>query len=77
MVGVKEAIGIVESKNPKNKVIGVSETEDMYILVLDNDNEGYETVNKNTGENSFIWVWEYMELSKAGKTKNLKMESLN
>lgn len=74
MINLKKAIGIIEKGHSPYKVIGVAETQDKYILALDNDDESYYTVNKNNGEESFIWIWDFIELIKSGKAKKINMD---
>lgn len=62
MITLKEAINLVKKNNSNKEIIGISETDDAYIIAIDDGKEGYESVNKNTGEESFIWIWEYGEL---------------
>ena len=71
MIQLKEAIDKIKVLKPDHKVIGLSETEDIFIVLLDTDDEGYETVNKKTGELGFLWFWEYGQLSIEGKIRDL------
>ena len=70
----EEAIQIAELTKKPCKAIGLGETDELFIVVLDNDDEGYETVNKNTKEVGFMWMWEFGHLVAEGKAKKLDIE---
>lgn len=69
-----EAVKKVDSK--KEPVIGIAETNDMFILALDNDDEAYKTVNKNTGDIGSIWIWDYMDLTDRKDFKKLNIDEV-
>ena len=75
-MSISEAIQIVESEMSPHKVIGLGETDEQFILGLDNDNEGYETVDKKTGERGFMWVWDFIDLFDEGKAKILNIDTI-
>ncbi len=68
---IEDAITIVRKHNQKDKVTWTGETEDMYMILLDNDDDGYETVNKKSGALGFLWMWEAMELNSKGDIWNI------
>lgn len=76
MVTPKEAIDRIENTKSKDKVLYIGETDEVYLLSLDNDDEGCETVNKQTGELGFMWIWEYLDLAENGKVKDLDIEEI-
>lgn len=71
MIQLKEAIDLIEKQKQPYIVKAAAETDELYILSLNNGSEGYETVNKSTGETGFMWIWEYMDLAQEGKAKRI------
>ena len=74
MLTEKDACKLIESKHQPYKVAWMGETEEIFILSLDNDDEGYETVDKRTGETGFMWVWDFADLVDNGKVKGLNQK---
>lgn len=72
MLSIDEAIKKVETSNKGNKVLRAGETEDEWVFLLDNDEEAYAIVNKNTGELGSMWFWDFGYLVTNGKAKIIK-----
>ena len=66
MITLDEAKRIMKELHPEDSVVRVCETPDMYVLGLSNDDEGYDTIHKLTGEIGFIWYWEFADLYDSG-----------
>lgn len=69
MLTVKDACNLIESNHKPYKVVWLGETEELFILSLNNDDEGYETVDKHTGKTGFMWIWDFADLVDDGKVK--------
>lgn len=77
MLTIDEAIRSVESNNKPNQAIGAAETDELFIIALDNDEEAYKTVDKESGAIGDIWIWDYIDLNDEGKIKVLDINSIN
>ena len=62
-------------KEHSEKVVRICESPDLYIFGLDNGDEGYQTINKKTGEIGFMWIWEFAELYMDNKIKELELKT--
>ena len=71
MISLTEAIKIIQASE---EITYLGETDDTYLIVLNNDDEGCETVNKTTGERGFMWTWDFIDLKKANLIRDISLE---
>ena len=68
MLTLNDAVQLAETRFGL-RVTAVGETEDLWVLYLDNDDESYVTYNKNTGKQGEMWIADFIDLIEKGKTK--------
>lgn len=68
MITLEEAKNKIQKEHPE-EIVRVCESLELYIFGLNNGDEGYQTVNKKTGETGFMWIWEFGELYMDNKIK--------
>lgn len=76
MLTAKEAFDIFNKANPNKTICSMAEVDSMYIICpVGNDNNGYDTVDKITGEIGFIWVWDYADYVLEDKVKEIDIST--
>lgn len=78
MLKIFDAISIIlkDKKATINDITAIMETPTHFIIALNNDDEGYEAVNKNDKSHTFMWIWEYADEIDAKRVKELDINTI-
>lgn len=67
----REAYDIYMKEKPKKVVLGITETDSEFVFVTEDSGDGFNCVDKGTGQIRTVWFFELAEKVDAGNVKDL------